>query len=154
MANDKDSHIVNLSEVRQAKIEEKKRKFERVIFKQILGSYCVLEGKGMKAVDIVDISEGGMSFQIAATSKQNDEISAGDTLSFRFYFSQDTYLPVSVSVQNKRDCIENGVHLVRYGCKVDQSLQSYETYLLFVNFVTRYAATSKQDSGDMQIFFT
>lgn len=150
----KDGQVIDLSEVRQAKIEEKKRKYERVIFKQILGSYCVIEGKGLKAVDIVDVSPEGLSFQISASSKHTDDISVGDTVSFRFYFSQDSYLPVACKVQNKRDCIESGVHLVRYGCQIDRTLQSYDTYALFVAFLTKYAATSKQDSGDMHIFFT
>ncbi len=150
----KDGQIIDLSEVRQAKIEEKKRKYERVIFKQILGSYCVIEGKGLKAVDVVDVSPEGLSFQIAPSSKHAGDVNVGDNVSFRFYFSQDSYLPISVRVQNKRDCIENGVHLIRFGCQLDRTLQSYDTYALFVAFLSKYAATSKQDSGDMHIFFT
>jgi hypothetical protein len=54
---------------------------------------------------------------------------------------------------NERDCIEDGQKYVRFGCTVDATSQSYETYKLFVMFLAKYAETSQRDSGDLKFFF-
>ena len=145
--------VINFTKAREAKIEERRRKYERTIFKHILGVYCVAEGKGLKAVELVDVSPDGLSFQLPHQSKNLEILEPGNTVTFRFYFSQETFIPVAVKVQNKRDCIENGQKYLRFGCSVDDSLQSYETYKLFVMFLGKYAETSHQDSGDLKFFF-
>lgn len=152
-ADDKDGQVISFTKVREAKIEEKRRKYERILFKHILGVYCVAEGVGLKAVELVDVSPEGMSFQLPINSKNLDVLETGREIVFRFYFSQDTFLPVVVKIQNERQCIEDGQKFVRFGCAVDSTSQSYETYKLFVTFLSKYAATSQQDKGDLKLFF-
>jgi hypothetical protein len=149
----KEGQVISFTKVREAKIEEKRRKYERILFKHILGVYCVAEGVGLKAVELVDVSPEGMSFQLPVGSKNLDVLAEGREITFRFYFSQETFLPVSVKVQNERQCIEEGQKYVRFGCTVDNTSQSYETYKLFVMFLSKYAETSQQDKGDLKFFF-
>lgn len=145
--------VINFNKAREAKIEEKRRKYERVVFKHILGAYCVSEGQGLKAIELVDLSEEGLSFQLPSQSKNLEGMETGNEMMFRLYFSQDTFIPVQIKVQNKRACIENGETYMRFGCVVDQSLQSYETYKTFVKFLEKYAESCQQDKGDMKFFF-
>jgi hypothetical protein len=148
-----DGKVISFTKVREAKIEEKRRKYERILFKHILGVYCVAEGKGLKAVELVDVSTGGISFQLPVNSKNLESLAAGRDVTFRFYFSQETFIPVQVKIQNERLCVENGQKYVRFGCTVDTTSQSYETYKLFVMFLGSYAETSHQDKGDLKFFF-
>lgn len=149
----KDGQVISFNKVREARIEEKRRKYERVLFKHILGVYCVAEGVGLKAVELVDVSPEGLSFQLPIHSKNLDVLAPGQDVVFRFYFSQDTFIPVVLRVQNERQCIEEGQKYVRFGCTVDTSSKSYETYKLFVMFLSKYAETSQQDKGDLKFFF-
>lgn len=148
-----EGRVISFNKAREAKIEERRRKYERILFKHILGVYCVAEGKGLKAVELVDVSAEGMSFQLPQDSKNLEGMSAGAELTFRFYFSQDTYIPVVVKLVNSRSCIENGQKYVRFGCEVDKRPQSYEAYKLFVTFLSKYAETSHVDTGDLKFFF-
>jgi hypothetical protein len=150
---DKEGQIINFTKAREAKIEERRRRYERILFRHILGVYCVAEGKGLKAVELVDISESGLSFQLPIHSKNLDSMAPGNEIVFRFYFSQDTFIPVVVKIQNERHCIEDGQKFIRFGCVVDATSQSYETYKLFVMFLQKYAETSQQDKGDLKFFF-
>lgn len=149
----KEGRVINFNKIREEKIEEKRRKYERVIFKQILGLYCVAENKALRALELVDVSEDGLSFQLPIHSKNLDFIEEGKSVPFRFYFSQDSFLPIVVNIQNKRHCIEEGQKYVRFGCSIDPTTQSYETYRLFVKFLSKYAETSHQDTGDLKFFF-
>ena len=152
-SNNNSGQVINFTKARDAKIEEKRRKYERILFKHILGVYCVAEGQGLKAVELVDVSTEGLSFQLPVNSKNLDVLTPGQDVTFRFYFSQETFIPVAVRVQNERACIEEGQKYVRFGCTVDTSSQSYETYKLFVMFLSKYAETSQQDKGDLKFFF-
>jgi hypothetical protein len=145
--------VINFSKVREAKIEERRRKYERVLFKHLLGVYCVAEGEGLKAVELVDVSEEGLSFQLPEHSKNLESINVNSEFTFRFYFSQDSYLPVVAKVQNQRNCVENGQKYIRFGCTIDKKSKSYEAYKHFVLFLSMYAETSQQDKGDLKFFF-
>ena len=60
---------------------------------------------------------------------------------------------VTVKITNERNCVEEGQKYVRFGCVVDSNSQSYETYKLFVMFLSKYAETAQQDKGDLKFFF-
>lgn len=149
----KDNQVISFTKAREAKIEEKRRRYERILFKHILGVYCVAEGQGLKAVELVDVSTEGLSFQLPSASKNLDILAVGKEVTFRFYFSQDTFVPVVAKLQNERHCIEDGQKYIRFGCVVDTNSQSYETYRLFVMFLSKYAETAQQDKGDLKFFF-
>jgi hypothetical protein len=151
------SKIVDFSKVREAKIEEKKRKYERVLFKQILGVYCVIEGKALRAVELVDVSEEGLSLQVPRDSKNvsaiDDALELNKETNLRFYFSQDSYVGIQIKVINKKDSIENGSMYYRFGCQVDTNTQGYEAYRAFVQFLQKYAEYAHQEKDNLKLFF-
>src|SRR6185312_12482965 len=91
--------VVDFNQMRAQKLEEKRRKTERIFFKSLLSVYTVLgDGKRMVPIEIIDISEEGCSFQVPHKSKE--ETLTTTELPLRLYFSQDTYLEVTAKIAN------------------------------------------------------
>lgn len=152
MAEDKKEKVVDFSKLRTKRLDQKRRKNERIFFKQLLGIYTVVGHEEMREIEIVDVSEDGCSFQVPHNvddpwpGKQTD-------LPVRFYFSQDTYLPVRMEIINSRPCIEEGVRMIQYGCKIDKDLKSYEAYRSFVKFLKEYAEEAHKDTGKTTFYY-
>jgi hypothetical protein len=147
-----DNHVIDFTQVRAQKLEEKRRKTERIFFKQLLGIYSVTNNEDARQIEIVDVSEEGISFQVPFNS--NDPWPRDKSeVPIRLYFSQDTYLPITLQIQNSRPYIENGVRFTRYGCKVDNTLTSYVAYLRFVQFLKTYAEHAHKDTGKVSFFY-
>lgn len=145
--------VVDFSEVREQRLDEKRRKTERIFFKQMLGVYCVTSSASkMKPIEVIDVSENGCSFQVPFDSADANPIDTDD-LPIRLYFSQDTYIEVRLKVQNSRPCIDNGARYVRYGCLIDETLSSYPAYQGFVRFLKLYSEHAHKDKGDVSVFY-
>lgn len=145
--------VVDFSEVRAQKLEEKRRKTERVFFKSLLSVYTVIgNGKQIAPIEIIDISEEGIAFQVPFNPEKPWPASSGDT-PIRLYFSQDTYLEVFAKIVNSRPSIENGQRYTRYGCTIDPSTSSFKAYQQFVKFMKLYAEHSHKDLGDVSVFY-
>lgn len=144
--------VIDFSEVRAQKLEEKRRKTERIFFKHLLGVYCVTGDDRVRPIEMIDVSEEGVAFQVAFENKSLQP-NLGDEVPLRLYFSQDTYLPIVVKVQNARACIEQGARYMRFGCTVDTQMQSYDAFLQFVRFLSLYAEHSHRDKGNVSVFY-
>lgn len=144
--------LVDFSEVRAQRLEEKRRKTERIFFKHILGVYSVVGNSGMRSVDLIEMSEDGCSFQVPYDPKEPWPRDTSE-IPLRLYFSQDTYLEIIVRPQNSRPSIENSVRYVRYGCAVDTSTKSYPAYQQFVKFLKLYSEHARKDMGDVTMFY-
>jgi hypothetical protein len=144
--------VIDFNQMRAQKLEEKRRKTERIFFKHLLSVYTVIGGKQMAPIEIIDISEDGVAFQVPFNADkpwptQTDEIP------LRLYFSQDTYLEVLAKVVNSRPSIENGARYTRFGCSVDKTTSSYPAYQQFVKFMKLYSEHSHKDMGDISVFY-
>jgi hypothetical protein len=148
----KDQHIVDLGEVRAQKLEEKRRHAERIFFKHLLSVYCITDSSQMRPIELVDISETGISFQVPHNA--NDPWPTSESnLVVRLYFSQDTYLPLHLKIENSRPSIVDGDRFVRYGCSVDKTLTTFETFQQFVRFMKLYSEHAHKDMGDVTVFY-
>ncbi|MEN9724152.1 MAG: hypothetical protein RJB38_2138 [Pseudomonadota bacterium] len=144
--------VVDFNRIRSQKMDEKRRKTERIFFQNLLGVYCVTGNTEVRQLQLVDVSEDGIAFLIPFDTKNPWPRESGD-LPIRLYFTQDTYLPIQVRVVNSRPSIENGVRYVRYGCTIDQTLQSYETYSQFVRFLKSFSEQAHKDDGNTSVFY-
>lgn len=144
--------VIDFAKIREEKLEEKRRKNERVFFKQILGIYTVVGKNELKQVEIVDVSEDGCSFQVPYDPKSPWPRDI-EELPLRLYFTQDTYLPIQLKIQNSKPLIEEGGRFVRYGCSVDKTLSSYPAYQEFVRFLHLYSLHSHKDDGKVTLFY-
>lgn len=144
--------VIDFTEVRAKKLEEKRRKTERIFFKHVMGIYSVSDNEDMVPIEIIDVSAEGLSFQVLFNPEKPWPKNS-NSIPIRFYFSQDTYLPLVLQVQNSRPCINDGRRYVRYGCTVDKSLSSYEAYKKFVLFLEAYSEHAHSDVGKVTHFY-
>lgn len=147
-ANDQ---VVNLSSVRQEIIEEKRRDYERVVFKSSFGVYTQIEETGLHAIEVIDISEGGMQFQ--TSEKSSLRLETGAVIPVRFYFATDRFIAIDVKVVRSFSAIEDGRAVHRYGCLIDKTMASYAAIYHFVQFITKCAEHGHKDEQHLKIFY-
>lgn len=143
--------IVDLSSVRQEKIEEKRREYERVVFQSNFGVYAFLSDAGLNAIEIVDISEGGMQFQVPENGSLKLETS--DVIPVRFYFATDHFISIDVKIVRSFTAIENGRAVHRYGALMDKTMASYSAIFHFVQFITKCAEHGHKDNSHLKVFY-
>ncbi len=145
--------VVDFSEKRALKMEDKRRKTERIFFQNLIGVYSVISDRSLKPIEILDLSEEGCSFQVPFDPKTPWPAETVE-IPIRMYFSADTYIPVVLRIQNSTATIgEGGQRYVRYGCKVDQTLQTYQVYREFVRFMKLYSEHAHRDNGGASVFY-
>ena len=147
-----EKQVVDFNEARAQKLEEKRRKTERIFFKNLLSVYTVMSGSAMCPIEVIDVSEQGCSFQVPFNPDKPWPTSM-DEIPIRLYFSQDTYLEVLTKIENSRPCIENGSRYTRYGCSIDQTMTAYPAYQGFVRFLKQYSEHAHKDMGDVTVFY-
>lgn len=143
--------VIDLSSVRKEQIEEKRRTYERVVFKSSFGIYTVMEQMGLHAIEIIDISEGGMQFQVPERSML--QLKNGDVIPVRLYFSPDHYVSIDVKVVRSFSAIENGRAVHRYGCLIDKTMASYSAFYHFVQFITKCAEHGHKDDAHLKVYY-
>jgi len=148
----KKKQVVDFSEVRAQKLEEKRRNTERIFFKQLLNVYTVAGDKTLRAIEFIEMSDEGCSFQVPYDT-ENPWPTDIKEIPLRIYFTQDTYLEVRVKILNSRPSIENNQRYVRFGCTVDTTLKSHGAYAQFVRFLKSYSEHCHKDNGDLSVFY-
>lgn len=149
---DTENRVINLNEVREQRLEEKRRKTERVFMNQFLGVYCMTGNNSMHQIEVVDVSEEGIGFQVPFNAEKPFPI-ADKNIPIRLYFNQESFLQVYVTIHNSRPVVQNGTRYTRYGCSVDQSTSTFAAYQAFVKFLQVYGEVSQKDNGDVNVFF-
>lgn len=149
--NTRDASVISLNSVREEKIEEKRRTYERVVFRSNFGVYASLPKDALQAVEVVDISEGGMLFQVPESSEFRLDVD--QVISIKFYFSPDAFIAIDVKVVRSFTALENGRAVHRYGCLMDKSMQSYAAIFHLVQFITKCAEHGHKDDGRHKIFY-
>lgn len=147
-----DHQVIDLNEVRTQRLEDKRRKTERVFMNQFLGVYCMTGNNSMHQIEIVDVSDEGLGFQIPDNTEKPSPI-VDKNFPIRLYFNQESFLQVHVTIQNQRPAVQNGTRYTRYGCAVDPSTSTFAAYQAFVKFLQIYGEVSQKDKGDVNVFF-
>lgn len=147
-----ESKVVDFNEIRAQKLEEKRRKTERIFMNHFLGVYCVTGNNSMHQIEMVDLSEEGCSFQVPFNPEKPFP-TKDQNIPLRLYFSQESFLQIHVTIQNSRDAVQNGTRYVRYGCKIDAGTSTYPAYQAFVRFLKVYGEVAERDTGNINVFF-
>jgi hypothetical protein len=150
--NDSENRVVDFNEARELRLEQKRRRTERILFRNLVSVYSMDENSKPFPVDLIEISETGCSFQVLADAPTSSLIKKQE-IPLRIYFSQDTYLEIFAKVMNSRASIEKNRRYVRYGCEIDKSVKSYTTYRLFVQFLKQYSIDAHRDLGNTTAFY-
>lgn len=145
--------VVDFAQAREQKLEEKRRKNERIFFKQLLAVYTVVNRGKIMPVELIDVSEDGCAFQIPFDTRNPWPTDATQDIPLRLYFSQDTYLEVLAKIQNSRPSIDDRGRFTRFGCTVDKTTAAYAAYLQFVRFLKLYSEAAHKDVGNASVFY-
>jgi hypothetical protein len=151
-ADQKEERVIDFNRVREQRLEQKRRKNERVLFKNLLSVYLVQSSRHLIPVDLIDLSEEGCSFQLPQ-NHQNTLQPKKDEAVLRVYLSQETFLEIFVKLVHSRPAIESHQRFVRYGCEVNQKVQSYQAYRHFVQFLKSYSEHAHRDLGHATGFY-
>jgi hypothetical protein len=114
--------------------------------------YSVVADSAMCPIELIEVSEDGLSFQIPYDADRPWPKDLKD-IPIRLYFSQDTYLEIIASIENSSPSIENHARYVRFGCAVDRERSWYPAYQQFVRFLHAYSEHAHKDKGDVSIFY-
>jgi hypothetical protein len=145
-------HVVDFGQAREQKLDEKRRKTERIFFTNLLSVYSVVgEGK-IRPIELLEVSEDGLSFQVPFDSRDPWPMGSNE-MPLRLYFSQDTYIPIHIKIENSRSLIDKGARYTRYGCSIDKTTQSYEAFIQFTRFMKSYSEHAHRDKGDVSVFY-
>ena len=139
--------IIDIQQVRERRAQEKKRRAERVFFRNILNVFSKDDSEAFIPIDLIEVSEQGCSFQVPAQLASSWP-ERSEEIPICFYFSTDSYFEIRVKIANASHSIDGKKKMVRFGCLVDLSQPSYPVFLHFVRFLKVYADLSVEaDSG-------
>jgi hypothetical protein len=142
--------VVDLSEYRQEKNEQRRREYERVLFHRVLGVYSFAEKNALHHVEVLDISYSGILFR---ELHADPPLQPGQKVALRFYFTPSSYLRLVVDVKRTKPFTSNGREGLEYGCELDASTKSYEVLRQLVNFMNKYSEIACQDPNPPLIWF-
>lgn len=130
--------VIDFESHRAHRLEEKRRRSERIVFRKMLGLVCVHDKQQENALEIIDVSDSGIAFLVPYARKQEWQ-RKGTEVTLRLYLSPDSYLPVHAEVVYCKPYIDGGVEYLKVGCEVDPTATAFETYRSFVTFLKHYS---------------
>ncbi len=149
------SKVLDFVEKRSQNIEEKRQGFERILFRNILGTYTVLDNEGtIYPVKLIDVSRAGCMFEIPWNPKKDKRYEKEEEIKMRMYFSEKSFIPVLVKIKYSMEKIEGGGQaFMRYGCEFDKSLTSFKALESFIDFLYNFAEYSTIDTNENKTYF-
>ena len=147
--------VLDFTKKREENIEKKRRSFDRVVFRNFLGAYSVINDNGaIFPIELVDISKTGCLFQVPWNVKNDTKFKSGHEVSMRMYFTEKSYIPVVCKVKYDKEFLDDqGQTYLQYGCEFDESLPSFQALKSFIDFTYSFAEHSSIDQGDLKSFF-
>ena len=105
-------------------------------------------------MQFLDISHDGCQFQIPYTKGAEKYFSQGADITVRMHFTQDEFLPVSLTIRHAQEYIDtDGKAYWRYGGEFDKSLPSFQALAPFIDFIYKYAEFSSSNRGESKVYF-
>jgi hypothetical protein len=140
---------------RQQNIEDKRQTFERILFRDFLGAYTVIDQAGTHyPISLVDISHDGCLFQLPWNVKKDEKLEADTEVKMRIYFTKSSFIPVFMNVKYHKEFIDaDGQTYLQYGCEFDKSMASFQALSSFIDFLYKFAEHSSVDRGDKRVYF-
>lgn len=149
------SKVIDFQAKRKNSIEKKKRSFERVLFREFLGSYAEIDNNGNKySVDMIDISHDGCLLQVPYSKNVSDYFEIGNSVTVRVYFTKEDFIPVELNVRHGAEYIdEKGDAYMRFGGDFNKELPSFSAFKPFIEFIYKFAEFSCIEKGESEVYF-
>ena len=138
--------VVDMTERRTEEILQERRSKKRTILTEFVGAFVVVPQKGLRKVDLYDISEEGISFDV---SFDDGKLDIGEEVAVRIYLSQNTYFPFVVKVTNTRHIPEEGMY--RHGSQFEAEGDTAESLKHLVAFIESVSTRLQSDKGDIVV---
>lgn len=142
--------VIDFVEKRNEAIEQRRREFERIMLKNLLGVYSILDEPGSgHAVELIDISDKGCLIQVISDKENKKRYKKDMDAHLRVYFTKTAYIPITVNIKYGTDYIDSeGISYMRYGCEFDKTAVSFEAMDSFIKFIYKFAEHSCADRSD------
>ncbi|MCT4641895.1 MAG: hypothetical protein N4A33_06310 [Bacteriovoracaceae bacterium] len=149
------SNVIDFQARRKNTIEKRKRSFERVLFREFLGSYAEIDSHGNKySVNMVDISHDGCLLQVPFSKSVQNHFKDVEAVTVRVYFTKEEFLPVVVNIKHGTEYIdEKGDAYIRFGGTFDKSIPSFSAFKPFIDFIYKFAEFSCIEKGESEVYF-
>jgi len=138
--------VVDMTEKRQEILMQERRQVKRTILSEFIGAFVVIPEKGLVKVNLYDISENGLAFDVDAEA---GHFSLNEEVAMRVYLNQQTYFPFVVTCQNLRRVGDEGVY--RHGANFVKGTMNEEALYHFVKFIETVSASLQSDQGDIMV---
>lgn len=138
--------LVDMTERRQEIIKEERREVKRTILTGFIGAFVVVPTVGLVRVNIYDMSEDGVSFDLET---EMGHFNQTEEVAMRVYMNQYTYFPFTVTIKNFRE-LEGG-EFGRHGASFVKGAVNDEALYHFVKFIETVSASLERDSGDVMV---
>jgi hypothetical protein len=147
--------LLDFVEKRKELIEERRQGFERLMFKNLLGAYAVLEENNeISPLNLVDISYSGCGLEIPFSKTAKERFERGNQIKIRMYFTKNSFILSIAEVMYATEIIDlNGKKVLRLGCQFDKSITSYAALNSFIDFLYKFAKFATHDDGATKAFF-
>lgn len=142
--NAKNGALLDFVEKRQAIISQERRQTKRTILTEFVGAFIVLPKQGLQKVDLYDISETGLAFDLA---KQFGQMKSGEEIAVRIYLSHKNYFGFTAKIANVRFIQDEDLY--RHGCQIVSESYNQEALYHFVKFIESVSMNIKVDAGDL-----
>jgi hypothetical protein len=149
----KDAPILDMTVRREAILNEERRVVRRTILTGFIGAFVVLPQEpnskangGLLKIDIYDISENGIAFDIDA---EFGHFKKAEEVAMRVYLSQKTYFAFTINIQNSRRL--EGEAAFRHGANFVKGTVNDEALFHFVKFIETVSASLERDDGDVMV---
>lgn len=138
--------VLDMTERRQEIINQERREVRRTILTGFIGAFVVVPNKGLLRVNIYDISENGIAFDL---DRSVGQFKKGEEVAMRVYLNQNTYFPFVATVQNVR--LVDGDTTCRHGMNFVKGTVNDEALYHFVKFIETVSASLEKDTGDIMV---
>lgn len=145
-SNPTEAELVDFESEKKRLLFQERRTVKRTILSEVMSAMVVLPEKGLLKVDLYDISEDGISFEIESEAGQ---FKVGEEILMRVYFNHKTYFPIQVSIKHVTPDQPNGV--TRHGTEFQKSNPNDVALQHFVKFVELAGSGLRKDNGDLMV---
>lgn len=139
--------VLNYAEQKKKMLFHERRQVKRTILKEFVSAMVVLPEKGLMKVDLYDISEDGISFDVEASQ---GHFKIDEEILIRVYLNRKTYFPMTLQVKHITDEPSEGV--VRHGTVfmrgVSADTSSDAALQYFIRFIETAGSQLRKDDGD------
>lgn len=142
----KSAPVIDMTEKRQEILMQERRQVRRTILSEFIGAFVLIPEKGLLKVNMYDISENGIAFDVDAAA---GHFALNEEVAMRVYLNQQTYFPFVVTIQNMRRM--NDEDVFRHGANFVKGSINDEALYHFVKFIETVSAALQSDAGDIMV---